>query len=99
MALPAEAQHSCTGVIRVIFATTVRTIRRPPIKVPSPMAAWQVMATQNGTRSTAIMPMVFCASLPPCPREMPSQTEAIGNRLDSSRIGTDEDPRNREDQE
>ena len=49
MAPPAEAQQPCTGVNRVILDPTVRTIRQPPIKVPRPIAARQVMTTQNGT--------------------------------------------------
>ena len=36
MAPTAEAQQPCTGVIRVIFDPTVRTIRQPPTNVPSP---------------------------------------------------------------
>ena len=43
------AQLLCTGVSRVIFDPTVCTMRHPPTKVPSPMAAWHVMTTQNGT--------------------------------------------------
>ena len=33
----------------VIPIPIVLTIRQPPINVPSPIAAWQVMTTQNGT--------------------------------------------------
>jgi hypothetical protein len=55
-------------------------MRQPPQSVPSAIAVWQESTTQNGTEkappvmpcensSTAMMPIVFCASLAPCPRE------------------------------
>src|SRR5207244_2127283 len=58
----------------------VCTMRQPPNSVPSPIAAWQAITTHNGTwnslprrpceySSTAMMPIVFCASLPPWPSE------------------------------
>src|ERR1051326_7704155 len=46
---PVSAQKPCTGVSRVIFEPMVFTMRQPPASVPSPIAAWQVMTTQNGT--------------------------------------------------
>src|SRR5882757_818450 len=77
---PVSAQNPCIGVSRVIRRPMVRTMRQPPISVPSAIAAWQASTTQNGTEnsvprwpseysSTAMMPMVFCASLPPWPSE------------------------------
>src|ERR1700710_3064832 len=77
---PVSAQNPCIGVSFVIRNPIVRTIRQPPIKVPKAIAAWQDSTTQNGTEkcsprwpceysSTAMMPMVFCASLPPWPSE------------------------------
>src|SRR6201999_866686 len=77
---PVSAQKPCIGVNFVIRSPMVRTIRQPPISVPSAIDAWQASTTQNGTEkcaprcpceysSTAMMPMVFCASLPPWPSE------------------------------
>src|SRR5882724_10382240 len=77
---PVSAQNPCIGVSLVIRNPMVRTIRQPPIRVPSAIAAWHDSTTQNGTEnsaprcpceysSTAMMPMVFCASLPPWPSE------------------------------
>src|SRR3954454_21343695 len=77
---PVSAQKPCIGVSFVIRRPMVRTIRQPPIKVPNAIAAWHASTTQNGTENslprcpceysrTAMMPMVFCASLPPWPRE------------------------------
>src|SRR3954452_17956468 len=77
---PVSAQNPCIGVSLVIRKPMVRTMRHPPIKVPSAIAAWHDSTTQNGTekcsprwpceyKSTAMMPMVFCASLPPWPSE------------------------------
>src|SRR3954468_24652989 len=77
---PVSAQNPCIGVSFVMRSPMVRTMRQPPIKVPIAIAAWQDSTTQNGTEkcsprwpceynSTAMMPMVFCASWPPCPSE------------------------------
>src|ERR1700712_4809503 len=77
---PVSAQNPCIGVSLVIRRPMVRTIRQPPIKVPIAIAVWHDSTTQNGIEkcsprcpceysSTAMMPMVFCASLPPCPSE------------------------------
>src|SRR3954470_24125937 len=77
---PVSAQNPCIGVSLVIRKPMVRTIRQPPIRVPNAIAAWHASTTQNGTEkcwprwpceynSTAMMPMVFCASLPPWPSE------------------------------
>src|ERR1700730_9632772 len=77
---PVSAQKPCIGVSLVISKPRVRTIRQPPIQVPNAIAAWHASTTQNGTensvpsmpceyKSTAMMPMVFCASLPPWPSE------------------------------
>src|SRR5258707_11054859 len=80
MAPPVSAQNPCIGVSLVILDPIVLTIRQPPNNVPSPIAAWQLITTQNGTLNwpprwpcenskTAMMPMVFWASLPPLPTE------------------------------
>ena len=45
---PISAQTPCCGDSRVIFEPIVWTIRQPPINVPRPIAAWQVITTQNG---------------------------------------------------
>src|SRR6201999_2391749 len=77
---PVSAQKPCIGVSLVIRNPMVRTMRQPPIRVPNAIEAWQARTTQNGTvnsvpslpceyKSTAMMPMVFCASLPPWPSE------------------------------
>src|ERR1700712_3682636 len=77
---PVSAQNPCIGVSLVIRKPMVRTIRQPPIRVPNAIAAWHASTTQNGTEnsaprcpceysSTAMIPMVFCASLPPWPSE------------------------------
>ena len=49
IAPPLSAQKPCLGVRRVIFEPMVWTMRQPPIRVPSPMAAWQLITTQKGT--------------------------------------------------
>ena len=58
----------------------VFTMRQPPESVPRPIAAWQMSTTHIGmsvvacglrfeaTSTPAMMPIVFCASLPPWPR-------------------------------
>ena len=46
---PASAQKPCIGVSRVMFEPMVFTMRQPPISVPSAIAIWQAMTTQNGT--------------------------------------------------
>ena len=49
MAPPVSAQKPCIGVSRVIFEPIVLTMRQPPNSVPSAIAAWQDITTQNGT--------------------------------------------------
>ena len=49
MAPPVSAQKPWNGVSRVMREPIVCTMRQPPISVPSPIAAWQVITTQNGT--------------------------------------------------
>src|SRR6202165_470323 len=77
---PVSAQNPCIGVSLVTRTPMVRTTRQPPIRVPNAIAAWHASTTQNGTEnsaprcpceysSTAMIPMVFCASLPPWPSE------------------------------
>ena len=79
IAPPVSAQNPPTGLSLVILIPIVFTMRQPPNKVPSAIATWQAMTTQNGTlkvsplipaanSSMAMMPIVFCASLPPWPR-------------------------------
>src|SRR5687768_10706375 len=46
---PVSAQNPCIGVSRVMREPMVLTMRQPPINVPSPIIAWQVITTQNGT--------------------------------------------------
>ena len=46
---PVSAQKPCIGVSLVIRKPMVRTIRQPPISVPSAIAAWHASTTQNGT--------------------------------------------------
>ena len=48
IAPPVSAQKPWTGVSRVIRRPMVRTMRQPPIRVPSAIAAWQASTTQNG---------------------------------------------------
>src|SRR5205809_556697 len=55
-------------------------MRQPPIIVPAPIAVWHASTTQRGTSLTSwaslpdamstakMMPIVFCASLPPWPK-------------------------------
>src|ERR1700738_3671472 len=73
---PVSAQNPCIGVSRVILKPMVRTIRQPPISVPSAIAVWHASTTQNGISkwsprwpceysSTPLVAMVFCAPLPP----------------------------------
>src|SRR5436309_2064305 len=72
---PVSAQNPCMGVSLVIRKPMVRTMRQPPIKVPSAIAAWHASTTQNGTdncsprcpceySSTAMMPMVLATCRP-----------------------------------
>ena len=78
-----------TGLSAVIFCPIVRTILQPPESVPRPIAVCAVSTTQNGiskvlrypdvTRTPAMIPMVFCASLVPCPR-LNSAAEISCNR-------------------
>ena len=73
-----SAQKPPKGCSLVIFVPIVFTIRQPPNSVPNAMAAWQMRITQSGTSNFSrcpaatsrpvMMPMVFCASLPPWPR-------------------------------
>src|SRR4029453_5060984 len=53
IAPPVSAQNPCTGVSLVFFDPMVLTRRQPPTSVPSPIAAWQVITTQNGTWNSA----------------------------------------------
>src|SRR3954454_14931629 len=49
IAPPVSAQKPCTGVSLVIRDPIGGTMRQPPTNVPSPIAAWQAITTQNGT--------------------------------------------------
>src|ERR1700760_2905167 len=53
MAPPVSAQKPCIGVSLVNLSPIVRTIRQPPISVPSAIDAWQASTTQNGTEKFA----------------------------------------------
>src|SRR3569833_4552512 len=46
---PASAQKPCIGVSRVLYEPIVFTLRQPPSYVPSAIATWQEITTQNGT--------------------------------------------------
>ena len=52
LAPPVSAQKPCIGVSLVIRKPMVRTIRQPPIKVPSAIEAWHASTTQNGTENS-----------------------------------------------
>ena len=62
----------------MILLPIVFTIRQPPNIVPNAIAACEIRMTQSGTsnfwrcpeatRSPVMIPIVFCASLPPWPR-------------------------------
>ena len=47
---PVSAQKPCIGVSFVMRRPMVRTMRQPPISVPSAIEAWQASTTQNGTK-------------------------------------------------
>ena len=49
MAPPVSAQKPCIGVSRVILEPIVLTMRQPPNSVPSAIASWHAITTQNGT--------------------------------------------------
>ncbi|MNV87556.1 hypothetical protein D3C71_1816900 [compost metagenome] len=46
---PVSAQNPCIGFSLVIFDPMVCTMRQPPNSVPSAMADWHEITTQNGT--------------------------------------------------
>src|SRR5262245_56283672 len=46
---PVSAQQTCPGFRRVILLRMVPTRRQPPVKVPSAIAAWHAITTENGT--------------------------------------------------
>ena len=74
-----------TGCSLVIREPMVCTMRQPPVMVPRAMAAWAESTTHSGisgrapfgpearnppaTSTAVMMPIVFWASLPPCPSE------------------------------
>jgi hypothetical protein len=79
IAPPVSAQKPPTGFSLVIFWPMVLTMRQPPNIVPRPIARSSETITQIGARvraarvaaaisSIQMMPIVFCASLPPWPR-------------------------------
>ena len=53
IAPPVSAQNPWIGFSCVMREPIVWTMRQPPISVPSPMAAWHVITTQNGTWNSA----------------------------------------------
>ena len=73
-----SAQNPPNGCSLVILLPIVFTMRQPPNIVPSAIAAWQIRMTQSGTSNfcrrpeatsrPVMIPIVFCASLPPWPR-------------------------------
>src|SRR6266536_5872145 len=75
-AAPVSAQNPLRGFSRVSRPPIVRTIRHPPLIVPSAIAEYDANSTQFGTSNFAmyfdaistpvIMPAVFCASFDPC---------------------------------
>ena len=77
-ALAVSAQKPSIGFSFVILCPIVLTILQPPVNVPRAIAVCALKTTHKGTINSlikppaksrpAIMPMVFCASLPPCPR-------------------------------
>ena len=48
-AAPVSAANPPTGASLVILVPIVRTMRQPPDRVPSPIAACAASTTQNGT--------------------------------------------------
>src|ERR1039458_4748710 len=78
IAAPVSAQNPLRGRSRVRLPPLVRTIRHPPLSVPSAMATYAASMTHNGiskffwnpdvTSTPVINPMVFCASFDPCAR-------------------------------
>src|SRR5512143_1012622 len=77
-AAPVSAQKPLRGLSRVSRPPMVRTMRQPPLSVPSAIAEYDAISTQYGTwnswmnlpvNSTPVMmPAVFCASFEPCER-------------------------------
>ena len=77
-ALAVSAQKPSIGLNLVIFCPIVLTIRQPPLNVPKAIAACALRTTQRGTlnslikppakRRLVMIPIVFCASLPPWPK-------------------------------
>ena len=81
MAPPVSAQKPPTGLSLVRPMPIVLTMRQPPNSVPRPIAAWHARMTHSrhvrrsahqvplAISSAMMMPIVFCASLPPWPSE------------------------------
>ena len=77
-AAPVSAQNPLRGLRRVRRVPMVRSIRQPPLSVPSAMAAcaarithmWisKVFWNPEATSTPVMIPMVFCASLEPWER-------------------------------
>src|SRR4029077_12118282 len=73
-----SAQKPPIGCSLVILVPIVLTMRQPPKSVPRAIAAWLSRMTQIGTAKLfrypeatsrpVMIPIVFWASLPPCPR-------------------------------
>ena len=84
------AENPSAAVRWTIREPTVRMIRLPPAKVPSPMTMAQASLTQVGTAGVLIsrsvksakvmMPMVFWASFNPCERAMPLADNSCSDR-------------------
>ena len=77
-AAPVSAQNPLRGLSRVRRVPMVRTIRQPPLSVPSPMAVPAARITHTGmsklfwnplaTSTPVTIPIVFCASFDPWER-------------------------------
>src|SRR5687767_4038945 len=73
-----SAANPPTGCSFVILDPIVWMMRHPPERVPSAIAAWAASTTHKSilnagmyppaNSAPAMIPIVFCASFPPCPR-------------------------------
>src|ERR1041384_6334842 len=81
-AAPVSAQKPLRGLSRVRRPPMVRTMRHPPLSVPSAIAEYDAISTHVGTSKArrylevystpVMMPAVFCASFEPCERDRKS---------------------------
>ena len=86
IAAPVSAAKPLTGCSFVIRDPIVWMMRQPPNSVPSEMAAYAAISTQNGmwnvsmypavSSTPAMIPIVFWASFAPCVRlKNPADTQ------------------------